>query len=174
MNKAKAIAAGLIFGSAAALGIIHKWEIGRDLTEYRVYADKLAGGLPTSECNGITPYVATIPMKIGDVWSEAQCVAQTKQALAKVQGALIGCFKLLPPQSVFDAATSHAWNFGASKTCGSAAMSAWNRGEWQLGCRRLQLSDGGRPVWSYSGGKFYSGLYNRRGEERRLCETGKN
>lgn len=171
-TKVKALAAGLVFASAATLAIIQEWEIGRKLPQYRVYADKLAKDLPTSECNGITSYITSMPMKVGDVWSAEQCEAETSRALLKVQGALIQCFKTVPPQSVFDAATSHAWNLGVSATCGSAAMAAWNRGEWALGCQRLQFHSDGRPAWSYAGGKFYRGLFNRRGAERKLCENG--
>ena len=90
----------------------------------------------------------------------------------------------MPPQSVFDAATSHAWNNGTAATCGSLAMQAWNAGNWELGCRRLAFSDGGSRVWSYvKTGKmlpngrpeyrFVQGLANRRDAEYQLCLTGK-
>jgi hypothetical protein len=61
-------------------------------------------------------------------------------------------------------------------------MQAWNRGEWELGCRRLALSDGGNPVWSYvktgrivNGEpemKFVRGLANRRQAEFQECTKG--
>lgn len=173
MNKVTAVAAGLVFASAAALGLINKWEFGRKASVYRVYADKLANGLPTSECNGITRYVTTTPLRVGDVWTQAQCDAETKVALDKVQTALIQCFARVPPQSVFDAATSHAWNFGVGRTCGSSSMRAWNAGGWDEGCRRLLFSSDGRLTWVYSGGKFVRGLANRRSDELILCITGK-
>ena len=162
---------GLVFGSAALLAFLALWE-GR---VYTVYADKLAGGLPTV-CTGITRHVTDTPIVVGDKWSAAKCEAEERAALAKVQAQLIRCFALPPPQSVFDAATSHAWNLGAGATCGSAAMKAWNRGEWILGCRRIAFADNGRRVWSYvktvTGYKFVEGLANRRDAEYQMCIEG--
>lgn len=170
-TKAKAVAAGLVFASAAALGLISKWETPTGKTDsYLVYADKLAGGLLTSECNGITPRITSTPMHLGDVWSAAKCRDETSRAIASVQSRLIQCFKLMPPQSVFDAATSHAWNFGVSATCGSKSMEAWNAGDWTLGCRRLLVGDSGKLQWVYVSNTFYQGLANRRADELVTCE----
>lgn len=168
---AAAIGAGLVFGSVALVSFIGNHEDGGAKVTYTVYADKLAKGLPTG-CRGITRYVADEPVVVGDVWSLDKCNAMTSKALAKVQRELLKCFKVNPPQSVFDAATSHAWNFGASKTCGSASMAAWNRGDWALGCRRMLIGDGGSLVWSYVGGKFYRGLAFRRADEMAFCMKG--
>lgn len=170
-GKTGVIGAGLVLASAAALGLISKWETPAGQTDrYRVYADKLADGLLTSECNGITPHITSTPMRLGDVWDAATCKAETRRAVAKVQTALLKCFQRVPPQSVFDAATSHAWNFGADKTCHSQAMAAWNQGNWTLGCRRLLVGDNGKLQWVYAGGKFYQGLANRRADEMVTCE----
>ena len=80
------------------------------------------------------------------------------------------CFTRLPPQSVFDAATSHAWNFGVGKTCSSAAMKQWNFGNYLLGCQLLAFQyDGTTPNWSLSDGKFVQGLHNRRLDEKKVC-----
>ena len=134
-----------------------------------VYADNLAGGLPTV-CSGITKHTATIPVIVGEVWTEAQCQEQESQALFKIQQRLAKCFTLAPPQSVFDSATSHAWNFGVAKTCGSEAMKQWNLGNYALGCELLAYQyDGTTPNWSYVGGKFYRGLHNRRKAEMENC-----
>lgn len=173
-TKAKAVAAGLVFASAAALGLITKWETPAGKTgNFRVYADKLAGGLPTSECNGITPHITATPMRVGDVWDKAKCKEETERALERVQSRLIQCFRLMPPQSVFDAATSHAWNFGVSATCGSKSMEAWNAGDWNLGCRRLLVGDNGNLQWVYADKRFYLGLANRRADELVTCEGGR-
>ena len=167
----------LTFGSAALLAFLLLWESGgsRELT---AYADKLAGGLPTV-CNGLTRHVTKTPIVVGARWTTEQCVAEEAKAIATMQARLLRCFTTPPPQEVFDAASSHAWNNGVSATCGSAAMKAWNRGEWELGCRRLAIGDNGRPVWSFvkdgrnSDGtpryKFVQGLANRRHAERRWC-----
>lgn len=159
---------GLVLGSAALLAFLALWE-GRT---YTVYADKLAGGLPTV-CSGITRHVTDTPIIVGEVWTAAKCDEEERKALVKVQTRLLRCFVIEPVQSVFDAATSHAWNLGAGATCGSAAMKAWNRGEWALGCRRIARADDGRRVWSYvktfTGYKFVQGLANRRDAEHKYC-----
>ena len=92
------------------------------------------------------------------------------------------CFKRLPPPSVLDMASSHAWNLGASATCGSGAMQAWNRGEWERGCQRISRGDDGTVVWSFvsridpkTGKKVYvivQGLANRRADEPATCAEG--
>jgi lysozyme len=163
-----AVAAGLVLSSGFLINHLTQWESGG--TRVLVaYADHLAGGLPTV-CNGLTAHVTQTPIVVGQRWTNAQCEAEEGRALQHIQRYLLTrCFKLLPPQSVFDMASSHAWNFGAGTTCGSGAMAAWNRGEWSLGCRRIQLHDDGRPAWSYAGGKFVRGLANRRADEHRKC-----
>ena len=165
-----ALAGTLFFASSTVLEFIQKWESGhkRVLT---VYADKLAGGLPTV-CNGLTRHVTTTPIIVGEKWTNEKCEAHEKAVIMVVQRELVQCFKRLPPQSVFDAATSHAWNFGVRKTCGSTSMIHWNRGQWGLGCTRLAYKRDYTPNWSYAGGKFYPGLFNRRKDEMKLCLSG--
>lgn len=164
------LAGSLILASAGAVGIMHKWEPAKGSPDSHlvVYADKLASGIPTV-CAGITKHVATIPVIVGQKWTQEMCNQQESQALEKVQNTLAQCFKTLPPQSVFDAATSHAWNFGASKTCYSQAMKHWNQGNYKLGCRLIAFDYEGNPNWSYSDGKFVRGLHNRRLDEMNLC-----
>ena len=164
------LAGSLVLASAGALGILHKWEPakGKPDAHLIVYADKLAQGLPTV-CSGITKHVATIPVIVGEKWTEEMCKEQESQALEKVQSALVKCFKTLPPQSTFDAATSHAWNFGVSKTCSSQSMKQWNLGNYKLGCTLIASTPDGKPNWSFSDGKFVQGLQNRRQDEVKLC-----
>lgn len=165
--------AGLVFGSAVLVAFVGGWE--RDKRHpTTVYADKLAksakypNGLPTN-CSGVTPYITTTPMVVGEDWGKEKCDREDAAAMAKVQHRLRPCFKYQPPQSVFDAASSHAWNLGVSATCGSSAMRAWNSGQWKTGCERLHFSADGRPIWVYAGGKFIKGLDNRRGAEVEFC-----
>lgn len=177
------IIAGLVLGSAALLAFITSWEDGSPAFKPTVvYADKLAGGLPTA-CGGLTRYITDTPIVVGELWSAEKCEAEVRRAVVRVQTQLARCFKRPPPQSVFDAATSHAWNVGAPSTCASGAMQAWNRGDWRLGCQRLYQSDTGKPVWSYiktgrllpNGQpemRFIQGLQNRRQAEYRMCIEG--
>lgn len=164
------LAGSLVLASAATVGVLNKWEPAKGSPDAHliVYADKLAQGLPTV-CAGITKHVATIPVIVGDKWTPEMCLEQESQALEKVQGALVKCFKTLPPQSVFDAGTSHAWNFGAGKTCSSQAMKQWNAGNFKLGCTLIASTYDGKPNWSFSDGKFIQGLQNRRQDEVKLC-----
>lgn len=165
----------LVGGSPFLMEFLSKWE-SSGKTRLVVYADSLAGGLPTV-CDGLTRHVTDTPIIVGHVWTMEQCAAETQAAVIKVQRSLARCFTRAPNQTVFDIATSHAWNFGAGATCNSLAMQAWNRGDWELGCRRLAMSDAGRPVWSYvckiEGGErvchFVQGLANRRNDEWQHC-----
>jgi GH24 family phage-related lysozyme (muramidase) len=163
------VGATLVFGSASLLAFLGTWEgSGQNI----VYADKLANGLPTV-CKGLTHYITDTPIVVGERWSDAKCADEEQRAIIRVQTQLLACFGRIPPQNVFDAATSHAWSFGAPSTCASAAMRAWRVGDWDMGCRRLQMSDDGRPVWSFvtKNGKlvFVQGLENRRGAEHNYC-----
>ena len=164
------LAGSLVLASAATVGVLNKWEPAKGSPDAHliVYADKLAQGLPTV-CAGITKHVATIPVIVGDKWTPEMCLEQESQALEKVQSTLVKCFKTLPPQSTFDAATSHAWNFGAGKTCSSQAMKQWNAGNFKLGCTLIASTYDGKPNWSFSDGKFIQGLQNRRQDEVKLC-----
>lgn len=160
--------AALVAGSAALMTFLGRWE---GAAEYTVYADKLANGLPTV-CKGLTHHVTSTPIIVGQVWSPEKCEAEERAAVIRVQQDLAKCFRRPPPQMVFDMATSHAWNLGAPRTCGSRAMAAWNEGQWELGCRRLFRGDDGRMVWVYAGGKFIRGLANRREAEAAQCAQG--
>ena len=172
-----ALGGSLIFASPAMRDFVDGWEVGR-ADPLVVYADKLAGGLPTV-CSGITRHVTKTPIIVGERWTYEKCEREEQAAWATMQHRLVKCFTKLPPQSVFDMASSHAWNNGISATCGSAALKAWNAGDYVKGCHRLAYSDAGRPVWSYvktgrvvNGKpemKFVQGLANRRVAEDGVC-----
>lgn len=170
---------GTLVLTSAALGkFMGLWE---GEAQYTVYADRLAGGLPTV-CKGLTRHITSSPIIVGDRWSAEQCEREELAAIERVQLQLAQCFKRLPPQSVFEMASSHAWNNGTPATCSSQAMQAWNAGHWELGCQRLSRSDAGRHVWSFTShidpktGKkvftFRQGLANRRAAETKDCIKG--
>ena len=166
--------------SPALVEHLQQWESGKARVLV-AYPDKLAGGIPTV-CNGLTRHVTRTPIVVGERWTEEKCAVEEANALERVQRDLLPCFKRLPPPSVLDMASSHAWNLGAQATCGSGAMAAWNRAEWELGCQRISRGDDGRMVWSFTsridpatGKKVYTfvqGLANRRADESRKCEGG--
>lgn len=162
----------LALGTAAVVSIIAMWEGGKTLDGSSVvYADKLADGIPTV-CNGITRHVTATPIIIGERWSAEKCQREESAAIAKVQVQLERCFGPVPPQKVFDAATSFAWNVGVSAACKSVAMQFFRAGDWRTGCNRLARSLSGKRVWVFSGGKFRQGLANRRDFETRYCLGG--
>lgn len=165
-----ALGGGLLLGTPAVRDTIQKWESGnkRVLT---VYADKLAGGLPTV-CNGLTRHVTTTPIIVGETWTDEKCEAHEAAVTYTIQRELTKCFTRLPAQGVFDGASSFAWNVGVRAVCGSQSMKLWNAGQWALGCTRIAYTPDYRPNWSKAGGKFYPGLFERRKDEMRLCLTG--
>lgn len=174
-TPSKKFGPGLLLGTAAVVAFVGIWEGGKDRDGSSVaYADKLAGGLPTV-CAGLTRHVTKTPIVVGERWSAEKCQREEQAALMKLQLELEKCFTRLPPQSVFDAATSHAWNFGYPSTCGSGAMRSWNAGGWRDGCRAMVYAPGTtRPVWAYvkdgkGGYKFVQGLFNRRSAEYTFC-----
>lgn len=173
-----ALGGSLIFGSPALRDFLQTEESGREVV-LTVYADKVARGVPTV-CDGLTNKVTRTPIIVGQRWTPEKCERETRAALVGVQQQLVKCFRVLPPQSVFDMGSSHAWNNGAPKTCNSAALRAWNAGDYVTGCRRLAFSDGGKPVWAYvwtgrtmANGKremrFVKSLHKRRHRELAVC-----
>ena len=79
------LAGSLILASAAVVGgkgLLDRWEPAKGSPDAHlvVYADKLAQGLPTV-CNGITKHVATIPVVVGEKWTQEMCNQQEEQAL---------------------------------------------------------------------------------------------
>lgn len=177
-----ALGGAIILGSVGLKEFQEKWESGGKMV-LTVYADKLAGGLPTV-CDGLTRHVTSTPIIVGEKWTVEKCEHEVDRARTKVQLQLIRCFDYMPPQSVFDMASDHAWNNGVPGTCGSQAMKAWNKGEWEIGCRRMVFSDSGKRVWAYvkTGRKvngkpeyrFVQGLANRGDDRLRVCRQLRN
>lgn len=160
--------ATLLAGSPFLMEFLQKWESGRTRV-LTVYADKLAGGLPTV-CNGLTRHVTSTPIIVGQRWTAAQCEAEETAAVIRMQQRLAPCVRVPIGQGTWDALSSHAWNVGPASTCASRAVALINQGDIEAGCDALaHAPDGKTPVWSYAGGKFYRGLYNRRVDERAAC-----
>jgi len=172
-------AAALIASGALALfspqlqSFLGKWEGGGQNV---VYADRLAGGLPTV-CKGITEHTSPEPLVVGDYWSPERCEQVERLVVSKGQLQLADCIDVAISQTIFDALSSHAHNFGVSSTCASRAVGLINAGRLREGCNALAHAPNGAPVWSYvtdDKGRlvFVRGLYNRRLDEVRLCLSG--
>ncbi|MGP6422616.1 lysozyme [Pseudomonas pharyngis] len=170
------IMAGVIALASTPLVIfLGTWEGNGQNT---VYADKLAGGLPTV-CKGITRFTSPYPVVVGDYWSPAKCAEVEQLVIRKTQLQLAEC--ITNPnvgQNTFDALTSHGHNFGMTSTCASRAVALINAGRIAEGCKALAWApDGKTPVWAFvtdaKGQKrFVPGLHNRRLAESRLCAEG--
>ncbi|MGE1174789.1 lysozyme [Pseudomonas sp. BW7P1] len=170
------IMAGVIALASTPLVIfLGTWEGNGQNT---VYADKLAGELPTV-CKGITRFTSPYPVVVGDYWSPAKCAEVEQLVIRKTQLQLAEC--ITNPnvgQNTFDALTSHGHNFGVTSTCASRAVALINAGRIAEGCKALAWApDGKTPVWAFvtdaKGQKrFVPGLHNRRLAESRLCAEG--
>lgn len=163
------IAAGaLALASTPLMTFLERWE-GR---KYVVYADKLAGGLPTV-CKGITKWTSPYPVVLGERWSRAKCDEVEARVVAETQQQLAQCItNTAVTQNVFDALTSLAHNIGVGRVCSSTTVYYINRGDIARGCEAIAHRVNGKPNWSYAGGKFVPGLYNRRLAEMALCLEG--
>lgn len=139
-----------------------------------VYADRLAGGLPTV-CKGITRHTSPHPVVVGDFWSDERCAEVERLVVEHDQLRLADC--LTNPaisQNTFDALSSHAHNFGVPTTCASRAVGLINAGDVAAGCKALAWAPSGKPVWAYvkdAQGKpvFVRGLHRRRLAEADWC-----
>ena len=157
--------AAVLAGSPVVMSFLERWE---GSNQYVVYADELAGGLPTV-CKGITKHTSPYPVVVGERWSKAKCDEVEQHVVLETQRALQQCVNVAVPQSVFDALTDHAHNVGWPSTCASQSVKAINSGELERGCELLAYKPDGTPNWSHAGGRYIQGLHNRRKAERELC-----
>nr|WP_207956670.1 lysozyme [Pseudomonas fluorescens] len=170
--RGKIQAGALALASAPLVVFLGTWEGNGQNT---VYADKLAGGLPTV-CKGITRHTSPFPLVIGDYWSPDRCADVEQLVISKGQLQLADCITNQDVgQNTFDALSSHSHNFGTPSTCASRAVGLINAGRIAEGCRALAWApDGKTPVWAFvtdaQGRKrFIQGLHNRRLAEMELC-----
>lgn len=173
-SNTQRVVAGLVIGSAGVLSAMNRWE--RPPAEQKtgasvVYADKLAGGLPTV-CSGHTDW----KMRVGTPYTKEECDSIDGGNAQKYGAAILQCTghterHPVLNQNRLDALTLFAINVGPSAACGSRAVSLIKAGKPEEGCKALANAPDGRPVWSYAnGGKtFVQGLYNRRLFERDWC-----
>jgi GH24 family phage-related lysozyme (muramidase) len=147
-----------------ALGTLVRWE--GDI--HKVYADHLAGGLPTF-CAGRTDWTA----KVGTPLASDFCAEVNKTTLLEYGYAVLECANwdhLTADRLV--ALTIFAINVGKDGACKSQAVVNINRGRIAEGCNLIAYKPNGAPNWSIAGGKFVRGLHNRRVAERALCLRG--
>lgn len=162
----------LVLVSAALMTFVARWEGHENV----VYADKLAGGLPTV-CKGITKHVTTQEVIVGDYWSDERCDEVESLVVSKGQLKLLDCIKAPITQSQFDAYSSFAHNVGVPAACASRALTLASMGRAKESCMALSVKPDGTPAWSYvtsykNGVKtsvYIRGLHNRRKDETKFC-----
>lgn len=131
----------------------------------RVYADNLAGGIPTY-CAGRTDWKA----KVGEKLTDDQCREVNKVTLLEYGYAILGCVSWdYLTASRLIGLTMFAVNVGKEGACGSQAVRNINAGRVMQGCDLIARTPDGRPNWSSADGKYVQGLQNRRQAERKLC-----
>lgn len=169
--KQKAAALGISIVTVALLSFISVKE-GESLP---VYADKLAGGLPTV-CNGHTgPDV-----RLGDVWTKEQCDAVLIKNVQKHGEGFLTCISVAINQNEYEAYASLTFNLGVGAVCGSSIPRKLAAGQRQSACDTIlefnKVRDRTRPkvfnhrkqVWEYPLIPV-RGLTLRRQAEHAIC-----
>lgn len=160
-DRAAKAAGGLTLAGAALIAGMQLWEHQALV----VYADKLAGGLPTY-CSG-----RTVPARpVGQRIDKAECDAIDEGTALEYGRAILDCIPAdRLDQNSFDALTLFAINVGKQGACTSRAARLMREGKRDEACRAMATGPDGRPAWSYASGKYVQGLQNRRQFERDWC-----
>lgn len=98
----------------------------------------------------------------GKTITERQAAEGLISNVLRVERALERCVKQQPPQKVYDATVSFAFNVGTGNACSSTLVKLLNQRRWADACRQL-------PRWVYVKGVFNQGLDNRRAREMAWC-----
>ncbi|MFR0426333.1 glycoside hydrolase family protein, partial [Escherichia coli] len=101
----------------------------------------------------------------GKTITERQAAEGLISNVLRVELALERCVKQQPPQKVYDAVVSFAFNVGTGNACSSTLVKLLNQRRWADACRQL-------PRWVYVKGVFNQGLDNRRAREMAWCLKG--
>lgn len=92
----------------------------------------------------------------GKTITERQAAEGLISNVLRVERALERCVKQQPPQKVYDATVSFAFNVGTGNACSSTLVKLLNQRRWADACRQL-------PRWVYVKGVFNQGLDNAAG-----------
>ncbi|HHZ8288408.1 TPA: lysozyme [Escherichia coli] len=87
----------------------------------------------------------------GKTITERQAAEGLISNVLRVERALERCVKQQPPQKVYDATVSFAFNVGTGNACSSTLVKLLNQRRWADACRQL-------PRWVYVKGVFNQGL----------------
>lgn len=155
MNQANKWLVGMV--GAVLIASTTLWE-GNKLTPY-----KDVTGTWTA-CQGVTENIN--PNKI---YTQPECDALLSKHLAEHGKDALSCINVPISKNEYDAYTMFTYNVGATNFCSSGALKELNKGNHEEACKRLYRAPDGSPAWSYSKGKFFQGLQNRRKYESNLC-----
>ena len=161
--KGKVVPAALSAALVSALAIGSLESLEGNIHE--VYADGLAGGLPT-RCAGDTNH----NMPVGTKLTDDDCREINKLTLIRYGTQVLSCtnWDRLTPKRLIGL-TLFAINVGVNGACNSQSFKAINRGDIKAGCDLLARKPDGSPNWSYARSVYVQGLQNRRQAERKLC-----
>lgn len=102
----------------------------------------------------------------GKVYTPAECKVFLERDLKVVREGINKCVNVPLTPYQYDAFTLFAYNVGVGGFCNSTTVAQpLNRGDYKAACDGLLK-------WSYAGGKYVQGLYNRRKYEREICLGG--
>lgn len=99
----------------------------------------------------------------GKVYTPEQCKAFLASDLKVVREGINKCVNVPLTTYQYDAYTLFAYNVGVPAFCSSKTVALpLNKGDYRESCDGLLK-------WTYAGGKYVQGLYNRRVYERKMC-----
>lgn len=104
--------------------------------------------------------VNDIPVKEGDTITFEEAVKQTTQFVKSVEDAINTLVKVTLTQNQFDALVSFIYNVGIRAFSTSTLLKLLNQKEYLQAADQLLR-------WTFAGGKYSAGLYNRRVQERK-------
>lgn len=158
MNPTNKIFIGVV--SASLIASVSMWEG----TKYVPYRDVTG---TWTVCQGITENI--IPDK---TYTEKECGTLLSTQLAKHGKDALNCINVPISRLEYEAYTSFTYNVGGYNFCSSGALKELNKGNHELACKRLATAPDGKPAWSFSKGKYFQGLQNRRQDESKTCLKG--
>jgi len=125
-------------------------------TKYYAYKDIV--GVPTV-CQGYTGK----DIVFGKKYSPEECNNYLRKELKVHSEGMLNCVTVPLTEYQYTAFTLFTYNVGVSAFCKSTAAKLLNQGKYTAACDALLN-------WTYAGGKFVQGLYNRRVYEVAICK----
>lgn len=129
-----------------------------DPAKLAVHADPI--GIPTACYGSVKP-----GLKIGDIFTEGECIAMLRDDLVKHEHQLLSVVKVPLSEPEYIAYLSFHYNVGAGNFRSSTLLRYLNAGLRVEACNELSR-------WVYADRQKLPGLVSRRAAERNLCLKG--